>query len=423
MTDVLVPEVSDDVVAVPSICIQLGNETPASGGGPEVATLTIPQGDDRNGNPLHSFPDEHNDEIFAGHPHTAHIAEALAGTPDAAKRAVRRALIDGQYAHASGVRGLPDHAAASVLLHPNGAWAKVAGPGQTPGWVSCPGHPGYERFVADYFGCPVGIPADVEDRYLTRYGSGVYPAGSAPDPLGSVQMGHTTYGVANQALVMGGFGYLGTVGTATAATATTLAGSAETGVSHASNDCAGQYLVVGPNASGTGSKVFGLIVSNTTGTTPTYTVDQWYNAAAPGGAVGTTPNATAFYQVMNGGPSAVFVALSSDATAFSFGGSAGTADAATIATALTSELVVASSGLLRKIAPITVSGHTWIATPVFTATAADQSAGAQTVAKAAFSPSIVSKALLYMTLVSPTAVISATGDQLTLTWTITETNT
>lgn len=377
----------------------------------------------QEGDRLYSMPDEHDDDIFAQHEATAHIADALAGIDDEkSKSAVRRAMIDGQFADPSGVKGLPDHAALSAVVHPGGFWQAVATPGTSPSWVRCD-HPGMQKMLADYYGCPEGAPSDLEDHYLTRSGTGMYPPGASADPASSIKAMHTTYGRLNQALVMGGFGYLGTVGTGTASSATTLTGSAETGVSHASNDSAGQWLVVGPNASGTGSKVYGLIVSNTSGTTPVYTVDQWYNAAAPGGAVGTTPNATGFYQVVNGGPSAIFVALSTNTTAKTLTGTAGSADSPTISTALTAEFTTASSGLLRKIAPIGQSGATWTATPVFTATATDNGIGAQTVGTAASSPSIVATvgALVYMTLVSPTATLTATGDALTLTWTWTMT--
>jgi hypothetical protein len=379
--------------------------------------------EETQGDLLYTIPDEFSDDDFAGHPATEHIAEALAGVTEESKSAVRRAMIGGQLSNPN-VPGLPNHEAFVAIADPNnGFWSAVARPGSRPAWVSVPNHPGLEQMLADYFDCPRGAPDNVEDLYLTVHGGGIYPPGAAPDPLSDFKALHTTIGRVNQANVMGGFGYLGTVGTATAATATTLTGSAETGVTHVANDCAGQYLVVGPNAAGTGSKVFGLILSNTSGTTPVYTVDRWYDTATPGGAAGTTPNATAFYQVVNGGPPAVFVALSTDTTAKSLGGTAGTADAPTLAQVLTGEFSTASSGLLRKIAAIGQSGATYTVTVTFTATATDQGLGAQTVGTAASSPSLVrtAGALTYMTLVSPTATLTATGDQLTLTWTFTMT--
>jgi hypothetical protein len=418
-----------DVDFSPPIVVELGNlnaqnnndgaRTPTEH--PVVARIIIPQGNDRYGNPLYSMPDEHDDELFP-----AEIANPLRGVSEENKASLRKLLVQAQYGHPSGVKGLPNHAAVSVVAHPGGFWNAVSAPGSVPSFVKS-NHPAMEKLLSELFECPAGYPANLEDTYETRYSSGVYPPGAHPDA--DVVMGHTTYGRLNQALVMGGWSTLnttlqGTTGTATASSTTSLTGSAETGsVTHASNDAAGQWVVAGPNSSGTGASVYGLCLSNTSGTTPVYTVDQWYAPNAPGGAAGTTPNATAKYLVLPGGPPGIFVALTTDTTAFSLGGTGGTQDAATISQTLTSEFTTANSGLLRKIAPIGQSGATWTATPVFTATSTDNGIGAQTVGKAALTPSLIAggKALLYMTLVSPTATLTATGDQLTLTWTFTMT--
>jgi len=437
MTDVStfgVPTQQQEVVPVEekaptAIQVLLGNDSPVGGGGPEVAVVTIPQGDDPYGHLLYSFPDEHDDAIFAAHDATAHIAVALAGVNDPeAKKAVRRAMINGQFAHPSGVKGLPDHAAASVVIHPAGVWATIAKAGSVPSFVSS-NHAGYEEFLADYFDCPRGLPANVEDTHTTYHGSGVYPPGAAPDPVASVEMMHTTWGCLNQSFVMGGYtpytGTSGSVGTASASSATTLTGSSESGPTHATNDAAGYTLQVGPNASGTGSKVYGLVISNTSGTTPVYTVDRWYNPATPGGAAGTTPNATSFYQILNG-PSAMFVALTTDSTVPSFGGTAATADAPLITTLLTGEIAAQPTGLLRKVGVITIGAHTWINTVSFTIQSGDTSLPT-TIAKAALSPSVVPAlagggALTYMSTMTA-ATLALSGDSLTLTWTFTETNT
>jgi hypothetical protein len=97
------------------------------------------------------------------------------------------------------------------------------------------------------------------------------------------------------------------VGTATASSATSLtaAGSFPT----ASQGLAGQIVAVGPNSSGTGSTVFGVIVSNTS---TVLTVDQWYNPGTL--AAGTTPNATGTYQILPGQFPAPYLALTADAT-------------------------------------------------------------------------------------------------------------
>lgn len=116
-----------------------------------------------------------------------------------------------------------------------------------------------------------------------------------------------------QAKAMGGglgmfFGATAT-GAATSTTATSLT---NTGASFptANQGLSGYVVACGPNSSGTGSTVFGVIVSNT-GTA--LTVDQWYNPAT--GAAGTTPNGTCTYQIIPGQFPAIFLAVTSDATA------------------------------------------------------------------------------------------------------------
>ncbi len=442
--------------------VELGNDTPVGGGYAEVATLDIP--DAKNGRLIgidmtaeeiaagdegyvafekrdeehrlaaekalsgrdawqYAQAPEFDDERFATHESTKHIAETLSGITDETQKSnIRRAMLQAQMSAETGSVGLPDHEAFVAIASPNGFWQAIASPGTKPAWVAVEDYPALEEMLADYYDCPRGKPDNVEDTYTTRSGSSLYPPGARPDPLSGFTALHTTRGRVQQAIQMFGFGpaTLMGVGTATAATSTTLTGSAETNASRAANECAGMLLVVGPNASGTGSKVYGLIISHTSGTTPVYTVDRWYNEATPGGSAGTTPNATSLYSVV-AAPPTMFVALSTDTTAKSLGGTAGTADSSTIAQALTGEITTAGGGLIRKIAPIGNSGASVTLTPVFTANGTDSLP--VTVGTAAASASIVATngALDYMTLVSPTATMSASGDQLTLTWTMTET--
>lgn len=84
-----------------------------------------------------------------------------------------------------------------------------------------------------------------------------------------------------------------TTGRVTAATATTLTGS-EMGAGHAANDCASLWIIIETGTWGvSGPSLYGLVMSNTSGPTPVYTVDRWYNAATPGGAGGIPiPNST-----------------------------------------------------------------------------------------------------------------------------------
>lgn len=95
--------------------------------------------------------------------------------------------------------------------------------------------------------------------------------------------------------------------TATSSTSLTNSGAA---FPTAGQGLAGCLVAVGPNASGTGSTVYGVITANTA---TVLTVDQWYSAGT--GVVGTAPNATASYQILPGQNPAMWIALTSDATA------------------------------------------------------------------------------------------------------------
>jgi hypothetical protein len=150
-------------------------------------------------------------------------------------------------------------------------------------------------------------------------------------------------------------------GTATASAATTLTNSGAA-FPTTNQALAGYIVAVGANASGTGSVVFGVIVSNTA---TVLTVDQWYNPAT--GAAGTTPNATSQYQILPGQFPAIFLALTADATAVS------AAD-----TTLASEIT--TNGLSRKLA---VWAHTAAATTYTLQTTFTCSGGSTTINKEA----------------------------------------
>lgn len=126
---------------------------------------------------------------------------------------------------------------------------------------------------------------------------------------------------------------------ADAASAATSTGATSLTKSTASFPTAGQGLagcivVAGPNSSGTGSKVYGIIVSNSS---TVLTVDQWYDPTSTSGAAGTTPNATASYVILPGQNPAAWLAI----TASSF-------TPATSDTTLSGEL--ATNGFTRAVA-------------------------------------------------------------------------
>lgn len=157
-----------------------------------------------------------------------------------------------------------------------------------------------------------------------------------------------------QSKAMGGGVWPGSAATLTgAATATSGTSLTNSGASFPTSGqgLAGAIVAVGPNSSGAGSTVFGVIVSNTS---TVLTVDQWYNAGTM--AAGTTPNATASYQVLPGQMPAMFLAVTSDAT------SPTSAD-----TTLTSEAT--TNGFARAVGTFahTAAATTYTLTKVFTA--------------------------------------------------------
>jgi hypothetical protein len=150
--------------------------------------------------------------------------------------------------------------------------------------------------------------------------------------------------------------------------------------------------------------VFGIVTSNT-GTVLTF--DRWNNPATPGGAVGSTPS-TGVYQVLSGQAPYWFMGITTDA------GAPSAAD-----TTLASEIVAASSGCLRKLATyahtIGVASYSLAAT--FTYTATDQTFGSRILAKMGIFNTFTGATgrMQFETLISPTATLTATGDVLTLT--------
>lgn len=94
-------------------------------------------------------------------------------------------------------------------------------------------------------------------------------------------------------------------GNATATTATSMTNSGAA-FPTSGQALAGSIVAMGPNASGTGSVAWGVIVSNTA---TALTIDQWYNPGT--GAAATTPNATGSYQILPGQFAAPFLAVSS----------------------------------------------------------------------------------------------------------------
>jgi hypothetical protein len=187
------------------------------------------------------------------------------------------------------------------------------------------------------------------------------------------------------------------VGAATASSATTLTNSGAA-FPTTGQSLSGRLVAVGPNSSGTGSTVFGMIVSNTA---TVLTVDRWYNPGTY--AAGTTPNATGTYQVLPGQFPAPYIAVTENATA-----------AAATDTTLTAEL--AADGFTRALGTYshTAAASTYSLQVVFNAT------GTRTINKTSLNGSAVtSTGVMPFESAMPNPPTLVSGDQLTETYTIT----
>lgn len=205
----------------------------------------------------------------------------------------------------------------------------------------------------------------------------------------------TNVGRDHQSGAIGG-DIVGETNTATATTATSLTRS---GASWTTNAWAGHIVMA---ASG----VYGVIISNTA---TVLTIDAWSNPATPGGAAGTTPSGTTVYGILPGQAPAWFMGLTANATA-----PAGTD------TALTAEITTAGGGLIRKISTYahTAGVASYTLTTAYTANGSDSLP--VTVAKIGTFLSLTGASRMpFTTLLNATATLTTSGDQLTVTQTVT----
>ena len=200
-----------------------------------------------------------------------------------------------------------------------------------------------------------------------------------------------------QALTMGG-DVTALAGTATATTATSLTSSGFTASAYI-----GKIVVAGNSAA---TFVYGIITANTT---TVLTVDRWYNPATPGGTAASTPSATAPFFICPYGAGAPFMGLTANSSA-----------AAGADTTLASEIVTAGGGLIRKLGTYahTAGAASYTITAAFTANGSDSLP--VTVAKMGTFNSLTGGTMAFETLLSATATLTASGDQLTVTDTVTQ---
>lgn len=162
---------------------------------------------------------------------------------------------------------------------------------------------------------------------------------------------------------------------------------------------------------GSGSTaVEGVIISNTS---TTLTVYRWRTPATPSGANATTPGVNAAY------------VITSSVAPWSFMGLSANASPAAGDTALTAEIVTSGGGLIRKVCPYahTTSATTYTLTPVFTANGSDSLpvtiASIGVFQDVPSTPTAAAGQPLFTTSLNATATLTANGDQLTVTETVT----
>jgi hypothetical protein len=279
-----------------------------------------------------------------------------------------------------------------------------------------------QRFLSEYWGCPpakdyfrADDPGELqikkELQYWTRTPPGELPGGlTLPDAKALyVNTGRVISNYND------GGGHVGAIGVGSAATSTGFTVSGTPG--WASNELVGLRVVMYSTTSN--NMVWGNITANGTGTNPTVTVDQWYVAATPGGSAGTTPTTPWAFMVLDGGyVSSWFCALAT-------GANSPAATDTTLATNSNTEVVSGTvSGMGRKIAPYAqtsgVASRAITLTPVWTAGGTGLPITVTTLG--VFVSMVVGTAatMKFETTLTPSsATISATGDQLTVTETVT----
>lgn len=185
----------------------------------------------------------------------------------------------------------------------------------------------------------------------------------------------------------------GDTGTSTAVGATSLTDS---GKAWTTNAVTGHMVWSG--------SVYGVVLSNT-GTV--LTIDRWYAPASPGGSAGSTPS-TGVYVIAPGQAPAWYMALTANSSA-----------AVATDTTLSGEITTAGGGLIRKLVTYahTVGAASYTLSTTFTANGSDSLP--VTVAKiGVFNSITVAGRMVFETLLNATATLTASGDPVTVTDTV-----
>lgn len=391
--------------------IELGNHAPAFPGPddrPKVTHINMPE----------------FDEEFLSHTpgHYSHDHKGL--TVEQFKTHRQDALDYNQ-----GITHLPDHEA---VLAATAAWsARSLG---RPAWVKCTDHPEpgltpkgraaeLEKFLSEFYECPTlnGKYGDCDDQaahihkeldYWTVGGApGEFHSATLPD----LKALYTVDGRIMSNNNDGGSQLTGTIGVGTAAAAQSLT----TTSTLTSGQYVGSRIIVYSTTSN--NMVWGNITANPGGASTVLSVDQWYTFATPGGTAGTTPTTPWAWCIPDGGMvSTWFAALATGA------GSLLNTDHTLAVASGNVEYVQGGGTLNRKICPIatdvSASARTVTLVPVFTANGSDSLPKVFTAA--GFFASMVvafgaaAGPMKFEDAVSPSATLAASGDNVTLTETI-----
>jgi hypothetical protein len=206
-------------------------------------------------------------------------------------------------------------------------------------------------------------------------------------------------GADGQAAAMGG-DVAGYTGTATASSATSLTGTSTPFVASAFIG----HIVVATSA----SLMYGVVTANTTSV---LTVDQWYAPGSPGGAAVGPPTSTTTFVVLPGQAPYWYMALG--ATSHS---------PFHTDTTLSGEITTTGGGLIRKLATYahTTAATSYTLAATFTANGSDSLGSPVTIFNIGLFNTLTGATgrMQFQTALSPTATISASGDSLTVTDTI-----
>jgi hypothetical protein len=311
-------------------------------------------------------------------------------------------------ARGGSVTRLPGHEAFVSVVHGAGAWQSQST--ENPLWAWSDNAVLQSQLQAFY---GVGDrPEYFEESYHTLAGApGVVPAVAG---VKNVEMLLTNSGrnLFAQGLFGAGTGATLTeyVGSFTGATSSTLTG---TGLGSIASNVAGMRVIIS-NTATSPYGYYGNVISVSSGT---LTVDGWYPLGAGGQkATGSAPAfTTGVFTIVTGIAPAWYMALAT-----------GAATPAATDTSLTGEITTASGGLIRKAAAssfTTVSGTSTTVTLTATWTANGSDSLPATVTRiGVFNSSVVSdisNTMMFHTSLSASATLSASGDQLTVTDTIT----